>query len=1096
MKKALFLVLLLTLVFSLAADKFIEDVFEQNNIMVSFKMESIGNIDGKIPFEINNGIVETHMPSFNSFATEYSVVKLHQETPKVKHMEWNDNGQYLQCIYKITIKDQSRIEQALNTLRKDSNINWADYVTINRTRYTPNDNLFDAQWYIPITQTDDVWDFLRDCPDILIGITDSGIKWNHPDLKENIWLNEEELQGVTINWNAGTFSGTNNSDDDNNGKVDDVMGWDFNANGGQDNNPMQDYAANTHGTHVAGCAGAEGDNGIGTAGPAFNAKLINCKGAVDNAPSNGISGGYNQIAYCADNGADVINSSWGGETYSLSYANNYINYATNYGSLVVVAAGNANTEHNAGYMDAPADCPAALCVAASEQSDRKASFSDFGAPIDIIAPGVAIRSTVIAGNGWGNLQGTSMASPIVAGIAGLVKQAHPNLTAPQLRERLMYTSDYIDDINPNYAGNLGSGRVNAYTAVLYDLIPDISVDNSLLEEFSGDNDGVVNPGDVATLKVRLTNKQDLTTGISWATATNTTATLRCNYPGVVIQDSVADYGTLTAGNFVWNDDSLFKFTSTSDITTSPIEFVLHIESNQGDSIPYVEDIVFEIALTLQHANWPVELAGQALSSPVVIDMDGDNSDDVVFGSLAGDVHVLNGLNEDIAGFPVAVGGQILLPLAVGDLNNDGAKDIVVVNSNREITAINNDGTILFGPINLTQLTKASPMIADLNNDGTNEVVVCTMNGVIHVFDVEGNEHTNYPAAFDGNFVFHTAIADLDLDGTKEIILQAINGNVLAVNYTTAQNIAGFPFALGGNSESAPIVANLDSDEYPELLVGATTNGRVVGLNHDGTVLFDHSVGSSLKKSILFEDINNDNVKELILPTYSGEIFAINTDGESLPNFPIEVGAAIESDLLIVNVDGDENKCIVVGDAVGNLHAYKADGSEAANFPIYLENNLKVTGAFGDVDGDGDLDFAIANNTGMQLIDLKRSGDTSWLMYRGNPGRTGNMFEAYTDNADHDVSAPVASFLTNYPNPFNPETTIEFSITKRANVSLDIYNIKGQKVTSLVHDNLAAGNHKVVWDGKDSRSNNVSSGVYFLKMKNGKYSKSRKIILMK
>ena len=106
---------------------------------------------------------------------------------------------------------------------------------------------------------------------------------------------------------------------------------------------------------------------FGTVGPAFNARLLNCKGASNTSDSNGISAGYQQITYAADMGADIINASWGGEAYNLNYANTYINYATNFGSFVVVAAGNANQLHGAGYIDAPADCPNAFNVAATTQ---------------------------------------------------------------------------------------------------------------------------------------------------------------------------------------------------------------------------------------------------------------------------------------------------------------------------------------------------------------------------------------------------------------------------------------------------------------------------------------------------------------------------------------------------------------------------------------------------------------------------------------------------------------------------------------------------------------------------------------------------------
>ena len=1095
MKKVITLIMILTVFLSLSADKFVKDMFEDNNIMVSFKMDSVGNIDGVIPVTYENDIVQTHMDSFNQFAIDYQVIQITQDNPDIKHKEFNDNGTYIQCLYKITIKDNNRIEQALNKIRTAEDVLWADYVTINRTKYVPNDAMLNQLWYIFKTETDKVWDFVRDASDVLIGISDSGIKWNHPDLKENIWINPGESQGVNINWENGTFTG-NGVDNDANGKVDDVMGWDFFNN---DNNPMQSWANNYHGTHVAGCAGAEGDNGIGTVGPAFNAKLLNCKGASNTEDSSGISSGYQHITYAADMGADIINASWGGQAYNLSYANTYINYAHAYGSLVVAAAGNANQLHGPGYIDAPADCPNAFNVAATATNDTKADFSDYGEPIDISAPGVGIFSTVIANNGWASAQGTSMASPIVAGIAALVKAVHPNLTPNQLRARIENTADYIDDINPGYEGLLGTGRINAYSAVLYDMVPKITIVDQELTELSegnSDNDGMPNPGETVSLKIRLTNHQDLSTGISWATSTNTTLTLRCDYPGVVIQDSLANIGTITAGSFVWNNDAPFKFTTTSSITTSPIDFILYVESNLENQIPYKKEIPFQVSLTLGYPNWPFPLTGQAQSSPIILDMNGNGKGEVIFGDLAGKVNVLNNNKEQIAGFPFDTGGQIVLPVAIGDLNNDGNQDIFVVNNNKQAYAIANDGSLIYGPIALdNQITRATPMITDLNGDGVNEAIVCTMNGKVHVFNPDGTEHAGFPLEFPGNFVFNVAAADLNNNGRKEIILQTIAGNFLAIDYVTKENISGFPYSLGANTETAPIIADVNGDGFPDIIATVSAQGIIKGISHTGSELFSMTVGKAIKQDVLFYDFNGDGSKELLFTTYDGFVTAKKIDGTNLANFPIHVGAFIESNMLLTNIDNN-GLCMLFGDANGYLHAVKPDGTEAGNFPIYLNDNLKIAAALGDVDGDGDLDLAVSNISGMQLLDLKRMGRSPWIMHRGNPGRTGAMFDALTDNDDLDVPVLTTSLLGNYPNPFNPETTISYNLKDAGQVTLDIYNLKGQKVKTLVNENKAAGSHNVVWNGTDTNNKSVSSGVYFYKIRNGKFSSTKKMILMK
>lgn len=1092
MKKFLLAIILIASLCLLQADRFVKDVFEENNIMVCFELSAIGNQDGIIEVAYDNDIVTTNIQSFNKVAKDYEIVRIKQDCPFVKHKEWNDNGSYIQAIYKVTIKDNKKIEQALNSLRASKDILWADYVTINRNKYTPNDSLYESLWYITQTETEKVWDFVRDASDVLIGISDSGIKWTHPDLQENIWLNEGEMAGVSIDWVNGTFTG-DGIDNDGNGKIDDVMGWDFVNN---DNNPLQNWNYNYHGTHVAGCASAVGDNNLGTVGPAFNAKLLNMQGAPDNQDSNGNPHGYQQMVYAADMGADIINASWGGQTYNLSYANTYVNYATNYGSLVVVAAGNGNIEHNSSYIDAPSDCPNAFNVAATDRNDEKASFSEYGDPIDISSPGTEIKSTIIENDGYDNAQGTSMASPIVCGIAALVKAVNPDFTNTQIRERIENTADYIDDINPDYAGKLGAGRINAFAAVLYDKIPNMIIEDKAITEIEGDGDGIANPGERISLQVKLTNYLDINTGLAWASSNNTNVYLRCDQAGVVIQDSVASLGNIASGASVWNTDSPFTFNTSSNMSTQPIEFKLYVEANLDSEIPYSIEIPFESNLSLNYPDWSFELTGQTLSSPIIMDINNDNINEVIFGDIEGNVNVLDNQQNFLSGFPINLNSAISLPLAVGDLNNDNIEDIVAVTNNKEAFAISGDGSILWGPISLdNQMVKANPLITDLDGNGTLEAVICTLNGKIHVLDGQGNEFPNYPCEFPGNFIFNIAAGDINLNGNQEIILQSISGNLLVIDYQSQENINGFPFALGANTEFAPLVTNIDDDLYPEIISTISAQGIIKIINHDGTIAYTFDIDGAIKQDILFADFNNDGNKELLFTTYEGMVHALSLDGTELLNFPLNLNTYIEGLPLLSDLDG-QGLCLIFGDTSGMLHAINHNGLEAGNFPIDLNDNLKVSPALGDIDNDGDLDLVVSTVTELRLLDLKRNGYSNWIMHRGNPGRTANFYNALTPNANEIANVADLSLIGNYPNPFNPQTRISFSLKDQSPVEISIYNIKGQKIRTLIDKKLEAGQHNVIWDGKDSNNKSVSSGIYLYRMKNGKFTKSKKMILLK
>ncbi|MBD2016781.1 peptidase S8 [Microcoleus sp. FACHB-53] len=253
---------------------------------------------------------------------------------------------------------------------------------------------------------------------IVVAVIDTGVDYTHLDLDGNIWVNEGEIAG-------------NGIDDDDNGFVDDVRGWDFVAN---DNNPMDEQG---HGTHVAGTIAAE-KNDFGVTGVAYNAKIMAVR-VLDAGGSGSVSNIAAGIRYAADNGADVINLSLGGG-YS-SEEEDAIEYATAKGSVVVMAAGN----ESASQPSYPANLANqwGIAVGAVDSTNTMANFSNKASipPLDyVVAPGVNIYSTT-PGNTYSSFNGTSMATPHVAGVAALMLSANPNLTPAEVESILTKTAN-------------------------------------------------------------------------------------------------------------------------------------------------------------------------------------------------------------------------------------------------------------------------------------------------------------------------------------------------------------------------------------------------------------------------------------------------------------------------------------------------------------------------------------------------------------------------------------------------------------------------------------------------------------------------------
>ncbi len=284
------------------------------------------------------------------------------------------------------------------------------------------------------------WNISTGSSGVLIAIPDTGVDISHPDLTSNIWSNSREIPG-------------NGLDDDGNGYINDVNGWDFVNN---DSSPVDD---NGHGTHVAGIAGAVGNNGLGISGVMWNTRLLPLK--VIGASGYGYeSDAIEAVLYAQQAGAQVISISWGsyGESQALKDA------IAGYPGLVVCAAGNSAQDNDL-YPLYPASYPSKniISVTATDEQDSLAPFANYGAvSVDIAAPGVGIYSTV-PGSGYDMRSGTSMAAPYVAGVAGLVLSVNGDLDGAQLADILIASADRLSSLEGRISS---SGRVNAESAIV------------------------------------------------------------------------------------------------------------------------------------------------------------------------------------------------------------------------------------------------------------------------------------------------------------------------------------------------------------------------------------------------------------------------------------------------------------------------------------------------------------------------------------------------------------------------------------------------------------------------------------------------------
>lgn len=354
----------------------------------------------------------------------------------------------LQRTVRIKFSTIDKAESLIKHFEQLPYIEYAEKIPIDRPTYTPNDfgqnNVGDI-WHLYKIAAQKAWDFTKGDPNITVAVVDDEVDINHEDLKDNIWINPNEIPN-------------NGIDDDGNGYIDDIHGWDV-----SDNDNVPSFYNNIyldHGTSTAGLVSATTNNNIGVSSIGFNLKIIAIKGAPDNHTQNSIPQAYDGILYAASVNADIISCSWGGHFFSNTN-DNIVKYAESKGCLVVASAGN----HNRTDPHYPSDYSKVISVAASDINDKKASFSNYGHGIDVISPGVSTK-TLFNGNAYKSFSGTSASCPITAGLLGLMKSYMPTISNSDLKQCLVNSTDNIYNLNPNYIGQLGSGRINAEKALL------------------------------------------------------------------------------------------------------------------------------------------------------------------------------------------------------------------------------------------------------------------------------------------------------------------------------------------------------------------------------------------------------------------------------------------------------------------------------------------------------------------------------------------------------------------------------------------------------------------------------------------------------
>ena len=762
----------------------------------------------------------------------------------------------------------------------------------------PNDPNYNEQWNLLLINAPEAWRIEQGNSAVTVAVVDGGVDTRHPEFRSQLWQNVDEIP-------------ENGIDDDANGYVDDINGWDFSdaptlpGSGDwtvRDNEPEDEIG---HGTHVSGIIAAAANNGIGIAGVAPRCRLMPLRAGFKYG-----GGGYLQnddvaaaIVYAADNGARVVNMSWG-DTVNAFIIEDAIAYAYARGCVLIAAAGN---EGSVGSWY-PAGLETVISVAALVKEKHLSSISNFGATIDIAAPGEEILSTDLNG-GYQRLSGTSMAAPHVSGVAALVISANPNYTNTEVRGTLSATAGQLF-VSPL----VGAGLLDAHAALTapMELIAKINTVRMPTQTTASEHTGKIEifgsaggPG---------FSEYQLEYGIS------------------EVPDLWFPLGTLqTKPQF---NACLYKW-ETSALTEGRYTVRLSVTSKNGEvrRDRTVVDVRHAAPLISKHTSQPW-FAGDRIASVVMWETDAlttgkidifQTNGDFVSTAYSDSENLLHLVNLSELGIP---SGVYMYRLAVenraGHLridDNDGLLYKIEVQ----------DAPI--DPLYLSRGASAELGLhavgtpVDLNGNGKLELVTAEIGtNRAQIFEIADNGRFNPIFAFSEPFL-PRAIADTDNDGRTEILC-----NPPEVTFLLEQPAQGeFPTQRTWEAQG----------NWGRTIVDADADGAAEILAHD------HSTNA-----ILVYEVDGDN-------SYRNTAILEN---------PTVGNNGLSANLATGDFDGDGQIEILAADNDGDIFIYETSGDNRyqQTWIARLDEGKPELFASGDMDGDGKAEFAICAKTGTEI----------------------------------------------------------------------------------------------------------------------------------
>jgi subtilisin family serine protease len=921
------------------------------------------------------------------------------------------------------LKTQQNVAALCAELSADPDVEYAQPNYIYHTCAVPNDPKYPDQYAHQLIQMEDAWDISTGSRDVVVAVLDTGVDVNHPDLKDNIWINPNEIPD-------------NGIDDDGNGYVDDVHGWNFES----DNNrliPTVTYDEIVgHGTWVSGVIAGVGNNDKGVCGVNWQCSIMALRMSLDVTSAEVAEG----LDYAAANGADILNMSFGGDEFGPEgdlIVHEAIDNAFDQGVLLVASAGNSNTDR----VSYPAAYYNVIAVSATDGEDVKTEYSMFGPWVDIAAPGTDIVTTALGGD-YLYTAGTSFSSPYVAAVGALVLAHRPELTNVELRAILENTTDpvYYGQVDPDYC-YIGTGRVNAFTAL----------GNADVRFPLGE---IVAPQQ-AEVFARGTDSVDVVLFVHGDS-------YRLEYSPYADKT----WTLISEGDGPTDPNGLVRVPF-----AIPAAGVYDLRlSVTSDGYTHSDHKVFSMGTAVAQAHWPKpensdESLDQFYGNALCMDVDGDGRNEIIQASLSYDplfwweTAQLNVWREDgtsVPGWPVQLPEAYDPPLcAVGDIDGDGDYEIVGSCNYDDLVyawhaengqLVEGDWPVPVGDYYYGE-SVGTPLLADLDGDGDSEVIVglssSSSSSQDNLYALQGDGRVFWSRRFSP--IGPMSVADFDRDGNAEIALCGY-GPGLSTPYTYILDKNGQQIKRwrGGNPRGT-VAADLNGDGRLELVF--CTSDSVQAVRVDGSTVWTTHIDDPLSDygTMIAGDLDGDGRSDVYISNsvesdgfIFTRIYALDGKGKPMTDagFPkFVIGNPRYGSLLVGDIDGDGRKELLAATVNRPTMAWEADGSTTPGFPMFnLTCEVGCSPALEDLDQDGDMELLMGGyDYRFHVVDLPAQYHaelTDWGSMRHDPQCSGSTAAGPT-------LEPVVA-----PEQVTPGQRIEFELHPSSSAGAPVHLLTG------------------------------------------------------